>query len=187
MTNHLGLDVITGTGWFDAPYIRTMLDAENPERMRDIEGPESDELVERAGLSFTEEPLHAALVYNGSKTLAVAWITATNRGLNLTYATSHSAQRRGLATLAAACAVLAYGEQRISSSIKTALTVHAQYDQFNRASACIAHHLGFTAEPSLSFNVTINGQHRTFVGSEAPWLSVVSMAKVIRAKMLPNG
>lgn len=173
----------TGIGWFDAPYVRAMLDAESPERMRDIEGPQSDELILHAGWSFTEEPLHVALVPDLAAALAVAWIAATTRGLNLTYAVAHSAEGKGLATFLTAYAVVIYSQQRASSASQAGLTVHAQFDRANEASANVAAHLGFVTEPSLSFTVANGNGCRLFVGSEASWLSVLTKAKNVVSQL----
>jgi hypothetical protein len=161
-----------------------MLDAENPERMRDIEGPQSDELIRHAGWSFTEEPLHVALVPDRTVALAIAWIAATTRGLNLTYAVAHSAEGKGLATFLTACAVVIYGQQRTSFTRQAGLTVHAQFDQANQASANVAAHLGLVAEPALSFTVANGNGHRLFVGSEASWLSVLTKAKNVANRVV---
>lgn len=167
--------IIIGEGWFDAPYIRTLLDAESPERIKDIEGPESDALLEFAGWSFIEEPLHLALVDNESKPLAIAWIAATTRGLNLTYIAAKSAAGNGLATRAIAHAVLAYGERRNISKLH--LTVHAQYEQENHASSRVAEKLGLEINPELSFK--FDETKRQFVGRETKWSEVFARAKIL--------
>lgn len=167
--------IIIGDGWFDAPYIRTLLDAESPERIKDIEGPESDALLEFAGWSFIEEPLHLALVDSESKPLAIAWIAATTRGLNLTYIAAKSAAGNGLATRVLAHAVLAYSERRNIS--KPHLTVHVQYEQENHASARVAEKLGLEINSELAFRV--DKTMRQFIGREARWSEVFARAKML--------
>lgn len=167
--------IIIGKGWFDAPYIRSLLDAESPERIKDIEGPESDALIEFAGWSFIEEPLHVALLDGESKPLAIAWIAATTRGLNLTYIVAEPATGKGLATRAVAYAIVAYGEHRNIS--KPNLTVHAQYELENHASARVAERLGLVINSELAFNV--DETNRQLVGREADWGYVITRAKLI--------
>jgi len=175
MSTHNPNKVIIGEGWFDAPYVRALLDAESPERINDIEGPESDALIEFAGWSFIEEPLHAALLDSESKALAIAWIAATTRGLNLTYIVAESSAGKGLATRALAHAVIAYGEHRNIS--KPNLTVHAQYELENHASARVAERLGLVINSELAFRV--DETQRQFVGAEADWSDVIARAKLI--------
>jgi RimJ/RimL family protein N-acetyltransferase len=166
--------IIIGEGWFDAFYVRTLLDAESPERIKDIEGPESDALLEFAGWSFIEEPLHLALVDNESKPLALTWIAATTRGLNLTYIVAESSAGKGLATRVLAHAILAYGERRNISNPH--LTVHAQYEHDNYASARVAEKLGLEINSELEFRVDATG--RKFIGREAAWSKALARAKM---------
>ncbi len=167
--------IIIGEGWFDAPYIRTLLDTESPERKKDIEGPESDALLEFVCWSFIEEPLHIALVNSESKPLALAWVTATTRGLNLTYLAAESVAGNGLATRALAHAILAYSECRNISNPN--LTVHAQYEQENYASSRVAEKLGLEFNSELAFRV--DKPWRQFVGREAAWSDVLLRARIL--------
>ncbi len=176
------LRVVISDGWFDAPYIRALLDAESPERIKDIEGPDSDALIDYAGWSFIEEPLHAALLDGESHTLALAWIAATTRGLNLTYIVAESAAGKGLAAMAVAQAVMAYGERRVDRLSKPRLSVHAQYERANQASARVAARLGLLPTPQLAFEVSKNGVIRYFEGSEAAWSTVFNQAITIATK-----
>jgi hypothetical protein len=172
-------------GWFDAPYIRAMLDTESADRLRDIEGPQSDELVDRSGWSFAEEPLHVALVDPSDKAVAAAWIAATTRGLNLTYVVAHCAQHRGLATWVTAWAVLVYAKRGCPDRPLDTLTAHAQYDATNQASAGVAHRLGLLPEPLLAFTVGSNPV-RQFIGSEAPWSRVLAQAQQLQHDIPPG-
>ncbi len=144
--------------------------------MRDIEGPESDDLVLYAGWTFIEEPLHVALMGEDSRALALAWIAGTTRGLNLTYATAHMSKQNGFATLAAALALISYSEQK---KTKPDISVHAQYEQANSASARVAARLGLLSSPALNFTINACGQSRIFAGSEAPLSAVLTTAKSI--------
>lgn len=172
-------EVIIGEGWFDAPYIRKLLDAESPARIKDIEGPESDALIEYAGWSFIEEPLHVTLLDNKSQPLAIAWIAATTRGLNLTYIVAEFATGNRLAAIAIAHAVMAYSERRIKRLSIANLTVHAQYERVNVASARVAAHLGLSATNQLAFDISEQGVVRYFEGREAAWSDVLAQAKLI--------
>jgi hypothetical protein len=89
-----------------------------------------------------------------------------------------------LATFLAAYAVVIYSQQRASSTSQAGLTVHAQFDRANQASANVAAHLGLVTEPSLSFTVADGNGCRLFVGSEASWLSVHTKAKDVVSQLL---
>lgn len=173
--NH-SFSIVVGEGWFDAPYVRALLDAELPERIKDIEGPESDALIHYAGWSFIEEPLHVALLDDGLRPLALAWIAATTRGLNLTYIVAAFAEGKGLATYAVANAIVVYGERRAYQASKRELTVHAQYEQINKGSSRVAARLGLLPADELGFDVNENGEVRYFSGSEASWNHVLKQA-----------
>lgn len=172
---------IIGHGWFDAHCIRALLDAEPPGRMLDIEGPESDALVVHSGWHFIEDPLHVALVNENGRTLAAAWIVATTRGLNLTYARSHAFASQGLATLAAACALVAYSREKNPMLRASGLNVHAQYEQANHASARVALRLGLQPAQDLSFTAHLPQGARYFIGSESPWPAALEKAQTIAA------
>lgn len=158
--------VSLGAGWLDAPEVRAMFDAEAPERWRDIDGPESDELVQRGGWSFTEAPVFIALWDEAERVVAVAWIAATTRGLNLTYATASRVRGMGLAVAAVSVCILSYAH-RADKVLQSGLTVHAQFDQANAASEAVAAKLGLLPQADLGFDAHWQGCLRHFKGSEA--------------------
>lgn len=171
--------IAIGEGWFGAPYVRTLLDAESPARIKDIEGPESDALIDYAGWTFIEEPLHVALLDGEAHAVAIAWIAATTRGLNLTYIVAESEAGKGLAGLAVAQGIIAYAERRVDVSSASKLTVHAQYEKENLASARVAASLGLLPNKDLTFSAGGGDGARRFIGSEAGWVTVLARAQSI--------
>jgi RimJ/RimL family protein N-acetyltransferase len=172
--------VSMGKGWLDAPEVRAMFDAESPERWRDIDGPESDDLVKLGGWAFTEEPVFAALWNEAGKVVAVGWVASTTRGLNLTYATASSVAGMGLAAAAVSVCILRYA-QGVDQVMPPTLTVHAQFDEANAASEAVAAKLGLQPQAALGFDADWSGRLRRFEGREALFSVVCERAQAILA------
>lgn len=169
-----------GFGWFSNPQVMGLITQESGSRMKDICGPDIDQILDKVGWQFIGAPLHKTLTNESGSAVAVGWTTLTSKGLNLSYVTATGYEGKGLAAIAIAYAILDYCEfgdymhfpKRFPRGIDD-IQIHAQFDATNHGSIRVAEKIGLQPCESLAFDVHLPDGPVKYIGSQAPFRKVI--------------